>query len=139
DSSAAAPAKSKRAAESPKTSRQQEVLQIPPTQPPAPPGPPAHAIPPGPPIGDGFPSPGGLPGDPELPDVTVPQNPSQVPELGLLGPEGAAVSAAANPPGQARALQTHVERQACELIAVALLAIMMGEMAGMLAPRTGRR
>lgn len=71
--------------------------------------------------------------------MTVPQNPSQVPELGLLGPEESSVTAAANSPGQARALPKQVEPHAPELIAVGLLAIMVGVLARMLAPRTGRR
>lgn len=86
-----------------------------------------------------MPGQGELPGDAELPDQAVPPNATTMPEFGLLGPDPKALTAQSMSPGEARALPDNPEPRGPELIAVGLLAVLVGLLTRRLAPRAGRK
>lgn len=125
------------------SARRHHVPQQAPGDLPAPPEPLTHTPPPElpDPLGTGWPDRGevpgfdGLPGD--LPQVDVPEQASPIPDLGLAGPDDPGAHRA-DSPGQAHALPPKKPQpRAPELIAVGLLAVMVGVLARMLAPRPG--
>lgn len=89
--------------------------------------------------GGEVPDAGPLPGDGQLPEDAAPPVATQVPEFGLLGPDPKALAGQQEmSPGEARALPDQTAPRAPELIAVGLLAIVVGVLARMLAPRPGK-
>lgn len=94
---------------------------------------------PAPPPGGEVPGQGGLPGDAELPDQGIPPDVTDIPEFGLLGPDPKALTALSMSTGEATALPDDPEPRGPELIAVGLLAVLVGLLTRKFAPRAGHK